>query len=73
MLTLGSSNSRSDELARRNGSFQSAINLGTLTAGLLQAAAPKHLDGVNGLAGLRWNFIITSIFPLAMAPIGYLL
>lgn len=60
-----------DELARRGGIFHTALSLGTMTASLLQAAAAKHLSGVNGLAGWRWNFIITSIFPLVMAPIGY--
>ncbi|CZR64586.1 related to putative transporter SEO1 [Phialocephala subalpina] len=62
---------RSDELARRGGVFQAAISLGTLTASLLQSASSKGLDGVNGLSGWRWNFIITAIFPLALAPIGY--
>ncbi|KAE8443399.1 hypothetical protein EG329_001879 [Mollisiaceae sp. DMI_Dod_QoI] len=64
---------RSDELARRGGFFQAAISLGTLTASLLQSASSKGLSGVNGLSGWRWNFIITAIFPLALAPIGYLI
>jgi hypothetical protein len=62
---------RSDELARRGGIFQAAINLGTLTAGLLQSASSKNLSGVNGLSGWRWNFIITAIVPLTLAPIGF--
>lgn len=64
---------RSDELARRGGFYHSALSLGTLTAGLLQAAASKHLDGVNGLPGWRWNFIITSIFPLALSLLGFVI
>jgi hypothetical protein len=62
---------QSDELARRGGIFHAALSLGTLTSGLLQAAASKSLSGVDGLAGWRWNFIITSIFPLTLGPIGY--
>ncbi|RFU28599.1 hypothetical protein B7463_g7737, partial [Scytalidium lignicola] len=42
---------KSDEISRRGGIFYVGLTLGTLTAGLLQAAASKHLDGVNGLVG----------------------
>lgn len=64
---------RSDEISRRGGIFYVGLTLGTLTSGLLQAAASNNLDGVNGLAGWRWNFIITSIITLPLALIGFLL
>jgi len=64
---------KSDEIGRRGGIFYVGLTLGTLTAGLLQGAASGHLDGVNGLAGWRWNFIITAIITLPLAFVGYVL
>ncbi|KAL3420595.1 hypothetical protein PVAG01_07040 [Phlyctema vagabunda] len=64
---------RSDEIGRRGGIFYVGLTLGTLTAGLLQAAASKNLHGVNGLVGWRWMFIITSVITLPMAFIGFFL
>ncbi|KIM97105.1 hypothetical protein OIDMADRAFT_44041 [Oidiodendron maius Zn] len=64
---------KSDEISRRGGIFYAGLTLGTLTAGLLQAAASKHLDGVNGLAGWRWMFIITSVITLPLAFVGFVL
>lgn len=62
---------RSDEIGRRGGIFYVGLTLGTLTAGLLQGAATTYLDGVNGLAGWRWLFIINAIITLPLALIGY--
>ncbi|KAI0123601.1 major facilitator superfamily domain-containing protein [Xylariales sp. AK1849] len=62
---------RSDEIGRRGGMFYVGLTLGTLTAGLLQAAATTYLDGVNGLAGWRWLFIINAIITLPLALVGY--
>lgn len=39
---------RGDEIGRRGGVFYVGLTLGTLTAGLLQAAASRNLHGVNG-------------------------
>ncbi|KAF4340829.1 large neutral amino acid transporter [Fusarium beomiforme] len=62
---------RSDEIGRRGGSFYIGLTLGTMTAGLLQGAATQYLDGHNGLAGWRWNFIINAIITLPLAFVGY--
>ncbi|KAF9775313.1 hypothetical protein IL306_006593 [Fusarium sp. DS 682] len=62
---------RSDEIGRRGGSFYVGLTLGTMTAGLLQGAATQYLDGHNGLAGWRWNFIINAIITLPLAFVGY--
>ncbi|KAL5324536.1 hypothetical protein ACEPPN_009082 [Leptodophora sp. 'Broadleaf-Isolate-01'] len=59
------------ELGRRGSCFYIGLALGTLTASLLQAAATKNLDGVNGLEGWRWNFIITSVCTLPLAFVGW--
>lgn len=47
--------------------------LGSLTAGLLTAAASDNLDGVNGLAGWRWMFIITAAITFPVALLGFIL
>ncbi|ETS73784.1 hypothetical protein PFICI_14730 [Pestalotiopsis fici W106-1] len=62
---------RGDEIGRRGGIFYVGLTLGTLTAGLLQSAATTYLDGVHGLAGWRWLFIINAIITLPLALIGY--
>jgi hypothetical protein len=49
---------RGHEIARRGGIFYTGLSLGTLTAGLIQAGASARLEGVNGLAGWRWMYII---------------
>lgn len=64
---------KSDEIGRRGGVFYTGLTLGTLTAGLLQAAASAHVDGVNDLAGWRWNFIINAIITLPLALVGFFL
>ncbi|PGH27886.1 hypothetical protein AJ80_00436 [Polytolypa hystricis UAMH7299] len=60
---------RGDEIARRGGIFYVGQMLGTLTAGFVQSGATANLDGVNGLAGWRWMFIINALmtFPVAIA------
>jgi MFS family permease len=62
---------RSDEIGRRGGIFYVGLTLGTLTAGLLQSAATQYLEGVNGLSGWRWLFIINAIITLPLALLGY--
>lgn len=64
---------RGDEISRRGGVFYVGLTLGTLTASLFQSAASSNLDGVNGLAGWRWSFIINAITTLPLAIIGYLI
>ncbi|KAH6873809.1 major facilitator superfamily domain-containing protein [Thelonectria olida] len=62
---------RSDEIGRRGGFFYIGLTLGTMTASLLQGAATQYLDGVNGLAGWRWAFIINAVITLPLAFLGY--
>ncbi|KAB8293371.1 hypothetical protein EYC80_007692 [Monilinia laxa] len=61
---------RGDEIARRGGIFYVGLSLGTLTSGLIQAGASARLDGVNGLAGWRWMYIICASITI---PIGIVL
>lgn len=70
LMSLGSWY-RGDELARRGGIFYIGLYLGTLTAGLIQAGASARLDGVNGLAGWRWMYIICAIITIPIGILGY--
>ncbi|KAK4187656.1 major facilitator superfamily domain-containing protein [Podospora australis] len=62
---------RSDEIARRGGVFYLGLTLGTLTAGLIQAGASERLEGVNGLAGWRWMYIICALITIPVGILGY--
>ncbi|KAL2130794.1 hypothetical protein VTI74DRAFT_5937 [Chaetomium olivicolor] len=62
---------RGDEIARRGGTFYVGLTLGTLTAGLIQAGASSRLDGVHGLAGWRWMYIICAVITVPIGVLGY--
>ncbi|KKY24961.1 putative mfs transporter [Phaeomoniella chlamydospora] len=62
---------RGDEIARRGGVFYVGLTLGTLTAGLIQAGASARLDGVNGLEGWRWMYIICALITIPVGIVGY--
>ncbi|KAE9371200.1 MFS general substrate transporter [Stipitochalara longipes BDJ] len=64
---------RADEYARRGAVFYIGLPLGTVTAGLLTAAASNTLNGVHGLAGWRWMFIITAAITFPVAIVGFFL
>ncbi|KAJ4422869.1 MFS transporter (Seo1) [Gnomoniopsis sp. IMI 355080] len=64
---------RGDEIARRGGVFYVGLTLGTLTAGLIQAGASSSLDGVKGLAGWRWMYIICSIITIPIGLLGLII
>ncbi|KAJ5518366.1 Major facilitator superfamily domain general substrate transporter [Penicillium expansum] len=62
---------KSNEIGRRGGAFYIGLTLGFLTASLLQSATLDYLDGVNGLPGWRWLFIINAVITMPLAIIGY--
>lgn len=55
------------EVSRRGGFFFAGQYLGTLTAGLLQAAVFDSLDGKDGRAGWRWMFFIDGAISIVVA------
>ncbi|OAA58120.1 major facilitator superfamily transporter [Niveomyces insectorum RCEF 264] len=59
------------EIARRGGIWYTGLPIGNLTAGLVQAAATTSLDGVNGLAGWRWMYIICAAVTLPLGVLGF--
>ncbi|TVY22122.1 putative transporter, partial [Lachnellula hyalina] len=61
---------RGDELGRRGGVFYVGQMLGTLTAGFIQSGASANLDGVRGMAGWRWMFIISALMTIPVAIAG---
>ncbi|KAL2795219.1 major facilitator superfamily domain-containing protein [Aspergillus keveii] len=62
---------RADEIGRRGGIFYIGLTLGSLTASLIQSAASANLEGVAGLAGWRWQFIIVSLMTFVVAIAGF--
>ncbi|KAI8315443.1 Cytochrome P450 monooxygenase TRI13 [Colletotrichum sp. SAR11_59] len=64
---------RGHEIARRGGIFYTGLNLGTLTAGLIAAGATRRLEGVHGMAGWRWMYIICAIITIPVGILGYFL
>ncbi|SPO07533.1 related to transporter protein [Cephalotrichum gorgonifer] len=55
------------EMAKRTALFMMTAPIGTAFSGFMQAAVFTNLDGVNGLAGWRWLYIICGIMTV---PVG---
>ncbi|TVY37216.1 putative transporter [Lachnellula subtilissima] len=64
---------RGDEIGRRGGLFYVGLTLGTLTAGLIQSGTSANLEGVDGLSGWRWMFIITALMTIPVGIAGVFL
>ncbi|KAK0205081.1 MFS general substrate transporter [Desarmillaria ectypa] len=62
-----------EELAKRACIFHTASAIGPMFSGFLQTAAYNGLNGVHGLAGWRWLFIIDGIITVPIALLGYLI
>lgn len=58
------------EYATRAALFTGSYHAGTMFTGFLQAAIHKNLDGVSGVAGWKWLFIINGIMTMFWASIG---
>lgn len=48
------------ELGKRSGIFTASGLAGTMFGGFIQTGIQKSLNGVHGLAGWRWLFIVSS-------------
>ncbi|TGZ85330.1 MFS general substrate transporter [Ascodesmis nigricans] len=61
------------ELAKRSGIFTASGLAGTMFSGFLQSAIHKSMDGLQGLAGWRWLFIIDFCITVPIALYGFLI
>ncbi|KAE8155167.1 major facilitator superfamily domain-containing protein [Aspergillus avenaceus] len=61
------------ELGKRSGIFTASGLAGTMFGGFIQTGIHSSLDGVRGLSGWRWLFIIDGIITLPIAIYGLLL
>lgn len=62
---------RPEELFKRCGVWYVSNNIGTMFGGYLQAAAYTNLNGVGGMSGWRWLFIIDGTITVPIAILGY--
>ncbi|OCK82282.1 pantothenate transporter [Lepidopterella palustris CBS 459.81] len=61
------------ELGKRSGIFTASGLAGTMIGGFIQTGIHSSMDGLSGLAGWRWLFIIDGIITLPVAIYGFLL
>ncbi|KXH68337.1 major facilitator superfamily transporter [Colletotrichum salicis] len=59
------------EIARRGGIFYTGLAAGTLTAGLIRAGASSSLEGVHGMEGWRWMYIICALITIPVGIFGF--
>ncbi|CDO71805.1 hypothetical protein BN946_scf184939.g29 [Trametes cinnabarina] len=64
---------KGDELGKRACIFHTASALGPMFSGFLQTGAYNGLNGVHGLAGWKWLFIIDGIITVPIALLGFLI
>ncbi|KAK9452529.1 major facilitator superfamily domain-containing protein [Dipodascopsis uninucleata] len=62
-----------EELAKRQALFDVATSLATMISGYIQAGVYTSLNGVHGLAGWRWLFIIDGVISLPVGVMGFLM
>jgi len=60
------------ELGKRGAIFSSSAQVATIFSGVLQASIYKNLNGLHGLAGFRWLFIICGLITVPIALYGFL-
>ncbi|KAK9464873.1 major facilitator superfamily domain-containing protein [Lipomyces arxii] len=60
-----------DELAKRMVLFDISSSLASMISGYIQAGVYTSMNGLHGLAGWRWLFIIDGVISLPIAVMGY--
>ncbi|KAI8964164.1 MFS general substrate transporter [Daldinia sp. FL1419] len=60
------------ELGKRLAIFGVSGVAGNMFLGILQAALYKNLNGVNGLEGWQWLFIVSGVMTMAWGAIGFI-
>ncbi|EPX71598.1 pantothenate transporter [Schizosaccharomyces octosporus yFS286] len=64
---------KSSEIYKRAAIFSISGLIGSMFAGYLQTAVHSSLDGVCGMAGWRWLFIVDGLLTIPLAFYGYFL
>ncbi|EPY50476.1 pantothenate transporter [Schizosaccharomyces cryophilus OY26] len=64
---------KGSEIYKRAAIFSISGLIGTMFAGYLQTAVHSSLDGICGMAGWRWLFIIDGLLTIPLAFYGYFL
>ncbi|TID28152.1 hypothetical protein CANINC_002689 [Pichia inconspicua] len=62
-----------DELFKRAGCYGAFAVAGSASAGVLQARAQQNLNGINGLEGWQWQFIIDAVITFGVFLYGFFL
>lgn len=62
---------KEEELTKRSAIFTCSGLIGNIFSGTLQAAIHENMDGINGLSGWRWLFIIDFIITVPIALYGF--
>ncbi|KUI68453.1 Pantothenate transporter liz1 [Cytospora mali] len=60
------------ELGKRSGIFTASGLAGTLIGGFIQTGIHESMDGLRGMSGWRWLFIIDGLITLPVALYGFL-
>ncbi|KAJ7905611.1 MFS general substrate transporter [Mycena olivaceomarginata] len=63
---------KEQELGKRGAIFSSSAQVATIFSGVLQASIYKNLNGLHGLAGFKWLFIICGLITVPIALYGFL-
>ncbi|KAK9458945.1 major facilitator superfamily domain-containing protein [Lipomyces oligophaga] len=62
---------RPDELAKRMTLYDCAWAIASMFSGYIQAGVHSSMDGLSGLAGWRWLFIIDGLIGMPIGLLGY--
>ncbi|KAJ6623551.1 major facilitator superfamily domain-containing protein [Mycena sp. CBHHK59/15] len=62
---------KESELGKRGAIFSSSAQVATIFSGVLQASIYRNLNGLHGLAGFRWLFIICGLITVPIALYGF--
>ncbi|CAK5277647.1 unnamed protein product [Mycena citricolor] len=62
---------KDSELGKRGAIFSSSAQVATIFSGVLQASIYRNLNGLHGLPGFRWLFIICGLITVPIALYGF--
>ncbi|CDR37658.1 CYFA0S01e14334g1_1 [Cyberlindnera fabianii] len=63
---------QSSELTKRTAIFTASGLLGSIFSSFMQAAIYTNMDGLNGIAGWRWLFIIDAVITIPISIYGFI-